>query len=59
MIDGQNDEERMLVNLNMFEYIYSFNVLERLALCGVSLNVESVVRMLLLVLILVLVLMLL
>ena len=35
MIDGQNDGGRMLVNVNMFEYRYSFSVLERIALRGV------------------------
>ena len=43
MIDCQNDEGRMLVNVNTFEHIYSFHVLERLALCGVMFDVESVV----------------
>ena len=55
LIDGYKDEGRMLMSWKCLSiYIYSFNVLERIALCGVSLNVESVVGMLLLELILVL-----
>ena len=42
LIDGYKDEGKMLMSWKCLSiYIYSFNVLERIALWGLSLNVES------------------